>query len=93
MCYATTLAAMRNNSNDKRLAEAVEDLATTITEIIESKIRVILEAAKAAEPVHDGISRLSELASQARPQPGSTGQVPDSVPVNPSLGRAFYTCL
>jgi len=53
MCYATTLAAMRNNSNDKRLAEAVEDLATTITEIIESKIRVILEAAKAAEPVHD----------------------------------------
>jgi hypothetical protein len=41
----------------KQQVEAVENLATTITEIIESKIRVIMEEAKAAESAHGGINK------------------------------------
>ena len=50
---------MSNTSDTKRLAEAVANIATTITEIIELKIRELTEATKAAEPVHGGINMLS----------------------------------
>jgi excisionase family DNA binding protein len=50
---------MIKKSDDKRLAEAVENLAATITEIIEWKIRTRAEAAKPIEPKTSGIDRLT----------------------------------
>ena len=47
---------MSNTSDTKRLAEAVANIATTITEIIESKIRELSAVAKAAGTVHGGIN-------------------------------------
>src|SRR5437870_4631944 len=42
---------MNNKSDTNRLAEAVANIGTTITEIIELKIRELAEAAKPGEPV------------------------------------------
>ena len=50
---------MRNTSDTQRLAEAVANIATTIAEIIESKIREAAAGAKAAEAAHGGINMLS----------------------------------
>ena len=50
---------MSNTSDTKRLAEAVANLATTITKIIELKLRETLDAAKAAGPVHGEINMLT----------------------------------
>jgi len=50
---------MNNSSDNKRLAEAVENLATTITEIIEKKIRNMAEATSVGAPSFGGIHTLT----------------------------------
>src|ERR1035437_2906484 len=47
---------MDNTSDTKRLAEVVENIATTITEIIELKIRGSAEAVKAGESACSGMN-------------------------------------
>src|SRR6266481_4298889 len=49
---------MNNKSDSRRLAEAVANVVTTITEIIELRIRELAQATKAKEPVHGGINRV-----------------------------------
>ena len=56
---AQQLVSMNDKSDTKRLAEAVANIATTITEIIELKIKELAEAAKAEEPLCGGMSRLT----------------------------------
>ena len=53
------MARMRNTSDTQRLAEAVANIATTIAEIIESKIKEATAGTKAAGPVHGGINMLT----------------------------------
>ena len=53
------MGSMSNTSDTNRLAEAVANIATTITEIIELKIRELTEATKACKPVHGGINMLT----------------------------------
>lgn len=56
---------MNDTSDTKRLAEAVANVATTITGIIELKIRELAEAAKAGETVSSGNSRLTPVEGWA----------------------------
>jgi len=56
---AQQVARMRNTSDTERLAEAVANLATTITEIIEVKIRESAQAPEAGEPPRGGINMLT----------------------------------
>jgi len=53
------MACMSNQTDTKRLAEAVANIATTIIEIIESKIRDATAGAKATGPGQGGISTLT----------------------------------
>jgi hypothetical protein len=56
---ATTVVFMNNNSETKRLTEAVANLAKTITDIIELKIKELAPAANAGEAVQDGMHALT----------------------------------
>jgi len=53
------VTAAGTNKLGSRLAEAVANIATTIVEIIEWKIREATAGAKAAGPVHGGINMLT----------------------------------
>ena len=59
---------MNDKSDAKRLAEAVANLAATITEIIDSKVRQLADSAKAGEPVPGGIDKLSPAEGWASVQ-------------------------
>jgi phage antirepressor YoqD-like protein len=49
---------MNDTSDTKRLADAVSNVATTIAEIIELKLRELTETAKPAQPACSPLDRL-----------------------------------
>jgi excisionase family DNA binding protein len=55
---AQQLRCMNQKSDTKRLSETVTNLATTIIEIIDLKLREQAEAAKIGQPGSSGIDRL-----------------------------------
>jgi hypothetical protein len=65
---AHELGCMKNMSDTKRISEAVANVATTIIEIIDLKLREQAEAAKAGEPVSGGINRLTSVEGWASKQ-------------------------
>ena len=75
---------MRNTSDIQRLAEAVANIATTITEIIESRIRETAAGAKAAEAAHGGINMLT-------PAEGWVGKKQAAEHFNVSPRTFFYS--
>jgi excisionase family DNA binding protein len=50
---------MNEKPDAKRLAEALANVATTIIEIIDRKVRQLAESAKASEPLREGVTMLT----------------------------------